>query len=68
MTKKEIKSKNRVDIDLLTQEKQKLPLKLDEDTLNRSATVLANKLLDFVRVNGSNKKLTPQNIFRKESV
>ena len=65
MTRKEIKSKNRVDIDLLTQEKQKLPLKLDEDTLNRSATVLANKLLDFVRVNGSNKKLTPQNVFRK---
>ena len=65
MTRKEIKSKNRVDIDLLTQEKQKSPLKLDEDTLNRSATVLANKLLDFVRVNGSNKKLTPQNVFRK---
>ena len=65
MTRKEIESKNRVDIDLLTQEKQKLPLKLDEDTLNRSATVLANKLLDFVRVNGSNKKLTPQNVFRK---
>ncbi len=65
MTRKEIKSKNRVDIDLLTQEKQKLPLKLDEDTLNRSATVLANKLLDFVRVNGLNKKLTPQNVFRK---
>ena len=51
MTKKEIKSKNRVDIDLLTQEKQESPLKLDEDTLNRSATVLANKLLDFLRRN-----------------
>ena len=59
---------NKVEIDLLTNEVVSSPLKIDEKILTVSASVLINKLLDFVRVNGSNKKLTPQNIFRKESV
>ncbi len=40
---------NRVDIDLQTNRVRKLPLNLSDEELNVSATVLANKLLDYVR-------------------
>ena len=67
MKRQEFKHQNRVDIDLLTHEKQESPLELDDDTLNVSATVLANILLDFVRDKGSYDSLTPKNVFRKEN-
>ena len=67
MKRQELKYQNRVDIDLLTHEKQESPLELDDDTLNVSATVLANMLLDFVRDKGSYDSLTPNNVFRKEN-
>ena len=67
MKRQELKYQNRVDIDLLTHEKQESPLELDDDTLNISATVLANMLLDFVRDNGSYDNLTPKNVFKKEN-
>ena len=67
MKRQELKYQNRVDIDLLTHEKQESPLELDDDTLNISATVLANMLLDFVRDKGSYDSLTPKNVFRKEN-
>ena len=67
MKRQELKYQNRVDIDLLTHEKQESPLELDDDTLNISATVLANMLLDFVRDKGSYDNLTPNNVFRKEN-
>lgn len=67
MKRQELKYQNRVDIDLLTHEKQESPLELDDDTLNVSATVLANMLLDFVRDKGSYDTLTPKNVFRKEN-
>lgn len=67
MKRQELKYQNRVDIDLLTHEKQESPLKLGDDTLNVSATVLANMLLDFVRDKGSYDSLTPKNVFRKEN-
>lgn len=67
MKRQELKYQNRVDIDLLTHEKQESPLELDDDTLNVSATVLANMLLDFVRDKGSYNSLTPNNVFRKEN-
>ena len=67
MKRQELKHQNRVDIDLLTHEKQESPLELDDDTLNISATVLANMLLDFVRDKGSYDSLTPNNVFRKEN-
>lgn len=67
MKRQELKYQNRVDIDLLTHEKQESPLELDDDTLNVSATVLANMLLDFVRDKGSYDSLTPKNVFRKEN-
>ena len=67
MKRQELKYQNRVDIDLLTHEKEESPLELDDDTLNISATVLANMLLDFVRDKGSYDSLTPKNVFRKEN-
>ena len=67
MKRQELKYQNRVDIDLLTHEKQESPLELDDDTVNISATVLANMLLDFVRDKGSYDSLTPNNVFRKEN-
>ena len=67
MKRQELKYQNRVDIDLLTHEKQESPLELDDDTLNISATVRANMLLDFVRDKGSYDSLTPNNVFRKEN-
>ena len=67
MKRQKLKYQNRVDIELLTHEKQESPLELDDDTLNVSATVLANMLLDFVRDKGSYDSLTPKNVFRKES-
>ena len=67
MKRQELKYQNRVDIDLLTHEKQESPLELDDDTLNISATVLANMLLDFVKDKGSYDSLTPNNVFRKEN-
>ena len=67
MKRQKLKYQNRVDIDLLTHEKQESPLELDDDTLNVSATVLANMLLDFVRDKGSYDSLTPKNVFRKEN-
>ena len=67
MKRQELKYQNRVDIDLLTHEKQESPLELDDDTLNVRATVLANMLLDFVRDKGSYDSLTPNNVFRKEN-
>ena len=67
MKRQELKYQNRVDIDLLTHEKQESPLELDDDALNISATVLANMLLDFVRDKGSYDNLTPNNVFRKEN-
>lgn len=67
MKRQELKYQNRVDIDLLTHEKQESPLELDDDTLNVSTSVLANMLLDFVRDKGSYDSLTPNNVFRKEN-
>ena len=67
MKRQELKYQNRVDIDLLTHEKQESPLELDDDTLNVSVSVLANMLLDFVRDKGSCNNLTPNNVFRKEN-
>ena len=39
---------------------------LDDKTVDVSASVLANIMLDFIRVNDSNVKLTPKSVFRKE--
>lgn len=58
---------NKVEIDLSTNEVATLPLKLDDETLTVSASVLANMLLDFVRDNNSYDNLTPKNVFRKEN-
>ena len=58
---------NKVEIDLSTNEVATSPLKLDDETLTASASVLANMLLDFVRDNNSFDHLTPKKVFRKEN-
>ncbi|MBR4761562.1 MAG: hypothetical protein IK086_02870 [Clostridia bacterium] len=65
MKQQETKQQNRVEINLLTHEKQESPLFLDDESFDVSASVLANMMLDFVRVNGADQ-LTPGNVFRKE--
>ena len=57
---------NRVDIDLQTNRVQKSPLNLSDETLKVSATVLANKLLDYARRCGTYENMTPEHVFRKE--
>ena len=65
MKRQESNHRNRVEINLLTHEKQESPLFLDDETLDVSATVLANMMLDFVIANGM-ENLTPRNVFRRE--
>jgi len=65
LKRQESKHQNRVEINLLTHKKQESPLFLDDETLDVSATVFANMMLDFVRANGM-EKLTPSNVFKKE--
>lgn len=57
---------NRVDIDLQTNRVRKLPLNLSDEALKVSATVLANKLLDYVRKCGIYENITPEQVFGKE--
>ena len=65
MKRQESKHQNRVEINLLTHEKQQTQLYLDDETLDVSASVLANMMLDFVRTNGT-ENLTPKGVFKKE--
>ena len=58
---------NKVEINLSTNEVATSPLELDDETLTSSASVLANMLLAFVRVDSSYDNLTPKNVFRKEN-
>lgn len=57
---------NRVDIDLRTNRVRKSPLKLSDEALNVSATVLANKLLDYARKSGTYENMSPEQVFKKE--
>ena len=58
---------NKVKIDLSTNEVVTSPLELDDETLTASSSVLANMLLDFVRVDSSYDNLIPKNVFKKEN-
>lgn len=57
---------NRVDIDLRTNRIRESPLNLSDEEINVSATVLANKLLDYARRYGTYENMTPEQVFRKE--
>ena len=43
-----------------------MPLNLSNEALNVSATMLANKLLDYVRKRGTYENMTPEQVFGKE--
>ena len=57
---------NRVDIDLRTNRIRESPLNLSDEEINVSATVLANKLLDYARRYGTYENMTLEQVFRKE--
>ncbi len=57
---------NRVDIDLRTNRIRESPPNLSDEEINVSATVLANKLLDYARRYGTYENMTPEQVFRKE--
>ena len=54
---------NTVEVDLLTGQTEKGRLNLPKERLEASASILANRLLDFVKCGGSTEELTPEKVF-----
>ena len=52
-----------VSVDLTTGTKEKSPCKLSQEQIEKSAVVLANILIDFVKTGGAVNGITPQNVF-----
>ena len=52
-----------VSVDLITGTKEKCPCKLSQEQIEKSASILANILIDFVKNGGSVNDITPQNVF-----
>ena len=50
-------------MDLISGVIDKTPCDLSQEHINKSATILANVLIDFVKNGGSIKDLTPKNVF-----
>ena len=44
----------------------KTPCDLSQEQINKSANILANILIDFVKNGGSIKALTPKNVFGRK--
>ncbi len=44
----------------------KTPCDLSQEQINKSANILANVLIDFVKNGGSLKDLTPKNVFGRK--
>ena len=58
---------NQIEIDLPTSKTVRLPFEENSHLVTNAAGILTNKLLDYVRVGGNVKNLTPDKIFgRKE--
>ena len=51
---------NKVEINLSTNETEKYPFEADQELINKVASILANKILDFANQGGDIKNLTPQ--------
>ena len=52
-----------VSVDLTTGAKEKCPCELSQEQIEKSANILANIFLDFVKSGKSVSEITPQNIF-----
>ena len=58
--------KNVVTVDLITGAISKMPCALSQEQINKSATILANVIIDFIRNGGNVKDVTPQNVFGRK--
>ena len=57
---------NKVEIDLSTNETEISPFEVDQELINKVASILANKILDFANNGGDIKNITPKDIFGKK--
>ncbi len=55
-----------MEIDLSTNETEISPFEADKELINKAASILANKLLDFANSGGDIKNITPKDIFGKK--
>ena len=53
-------------MDLISGEVSKTPCDLSQEQINKSANILANVLIDFVKNGGSIKDLTPKNVLGRK--
>ena len=54
---------NKVEINLSTNETENYPFEVDQSTILRAASILANKILDFANQGGDIKNITPKTLF-----
>lgn len=54
---------NKVEIDLSTNETEISPFEADQELINKVASILANKILDFANSGGDIKNITPKALF-----
>ena len=54
---------NKVEIDLSTNETEISPFEADKELINKVASILANKILDFANNGGDIKNITPKALF-----
>ena len=57
---------NKVEINLSTNETEISPFEADKQLINKVASILANKILDFANQGGDIKNLTPKTLFGKK--
>ena len=54
---------NKVEINLSTNETENYPFEVDQNTILKAASILANKILDFANQGGDIKNITPKTLF-----
>ena len=54
---------NKVEINLSTNETENFPFEADQELINKVASILANKILDFANNGGDIKNITPKTLF-----
>ena len=57
---------NKVEINLSTNETENFPFEADQELINKVASILANKILDFANNGGDIKNITPKALFGKK--
>ncbi len=52
-----------MEINLSTNETENYPFEADQELINKVASILANKILDFANQGGDIKNITPKTLF-----